>query len=84
MNVGKIHSLGEVLPEQTVGVFVGAALPGTLWITEVDLDVRVQGEAFVISQFFAAIPGERLVEFTRQLVSLLDECVDHRFGVFAF
>ena len=64
MNVGKIHSFREVLPEQAVRVLVGAALPGTLWIAEVDLDVRVQGEAFVIGQFFTAIPGERLVELT--------------------
>ena len=63
MNVREIHSFREVLPKQAVGVLVGAALPRTLWITEVDLDVRVQGEAFVISHFFASIPGERLVKF---------------------
>ena len=48
MNSRQIHSLGEVLPEQAVGVFVGTPLPGTLWITEVNLDIRVQGEALVI------------------------------------
>ena len=65
MNVRQIHSFREVLPEQAVGVFVRAALPGTLWIAEVDHDVRVQSEAFVIGHFFASIPGERLVEFPR-------------------
>jgi hypothetical protein len=34
VNVRQIHSLWEVLPEQAVGVFVGTALPGTLWIAE--------------------------------------------------
>ena len=58
MYVRQIHSLWEVLPEQAVGVFVGATLPGTLWITEVDLDIRIQGEAFVICHLFATIPGE--------------------------
>ena len=58
MNVRQVHSPWEVLPEQTVGVFVGATLPGTLWITEVDLDIRVQGEAFVICHLFATIPSE--------------------------
>ena len=29
MNVRQIHSLGEVLPEQAVRVFIGATLPGT-------------------------------------------------------
>ncbi len=58
-------------------------MPRTLWITEVDLDVGVQTEAFVIRHFFAAIPGQRLVEFSRQFVSMPDECIDHRLGVFA-
>ena len=58
MNVRQIHSFWEVLPEQAVGVFVGSTLPGTLWITEVDLDIRIQGEAFVIRHLFTTIPGE--------------------------
>ena len=57
VNVRKIHSFREVLPEQAIGVFIGATLPGTLWITEVNRDVRVQTEPFVIGHLFAAIPG---------------------------
>jgi len=57
MNARQIHSFREVLPEQAVGVFVGATLPRTLWITEVDLDIRVQGEAFVVRHLFASLPG---------------------------
>ena len=53
-------------------------MPGTLWITEVDLDISVQGEAFVIGHFFASIPSERLVELPGQLVGLLDERVGGR------
>jgi hypothetical protein len=30
----------EALPQKQIGVFVGAALPGTLWIAEVDLHLR--------------------------------------------
>jgi hypothetical protein len=48
MNVRQIHTLWEVLPEQAVGVFIGTPLPGALWITEINLDIRVQGEALVI------------------------------------
>src|SRR2546423_15595195 len=36
---GQVGSLWKVLSQQTVGVLVGAALPGTLRITEVDVDV---------------------------------------------
>jgi hypothetical protein len=41
MDVREIHSFRKVLPEQAVRVFIGAALPGTLWIAEVDFDIRV-------------------------------------------
>ena len=36
----------------------------------------------MIGHLFAAIPGQRFVEFSGQFVSMLNECVDHRFGVF--
>ena len=65
MNVREIHPFREVLSEQAVGVFVGTPLPGTLWITEVNLDVGRQCETLVIGHLLAAIPGERLVEFPR-------------------
>ena len=59
-------------------------MPGTLWITEVDLDVGVQAKALVISHFLTTIPGERLVEFSGQFVSMLDERVDHGLSVFTW
>ncbi len=65
MDVREIHSLREVLPQQAIGVFVRASLPRTLWIAEVDFNLSVQAEAFVIGHLFAAIPGQRLVEFPR-------------------
>ena len=47
---GLIGFLGEVLSQQTVGVFVGAALPWTLRIAEVDVDLGGDGEVFVTGQ----------------------------------
>jgi len=35
----QVGSSREVLPQQKIRVFVGAALPGTLRITEVDLHI---------------------------------------------
>ncbi len=58
MDARQIHSLREVLSEQSVGVLVGTPLPGTLWITEVHLDIGVQAEAFVVGHLFATIPGQ--------------------------
>jgi hypothetical protein len=34
----QVGSSREVLPQQPVGVLVGAALPGALWVAEVDLE----------------------------------------------
>ena len=58
-------------------------MPGLLRIAEVHFDVGGQREALMFSHLFATIPGQRFVEFPRQLVSLLNECVDHRLGIFA-
>jgi hypothetical protein len=33
----QVGALGKVLAEQAVGVFVGAALPGSVRVTEIDL-----------------------------------------------
>src|SRR5262245_38801503 len=52
-------------------------------IAEVDLDVGGQRKALMVRQLFAAIPGQRLVEFVRQLVRVLDEGVDDGLGIFA-
>ena len=83
MHVAEIHSLREVLPQESVGVLVRATLPRLLWITEVHLDVGGEREALMIGQLLAAIPGQRLVEFPRSLVRLLDKRVDLRLGVLA-
>jgi hypothetical protein len=37
---GQVGVSREILPQQQIGVFVGAALPGTLRIAEADLHIR--------------------------------------------
>jgi len=49
--------------------------------TEIDLDVGCQREALVLSHFFAAIPGQRFIQFPGQLVRLLDQRIGDRFTV---
>ena len=49
----------EVLPEEQIGVFVGASLPGTLWIAEVDLHIRGYREVLVLGHLQSAVPGQR-------------------------
>ena len=55
---GKVGSLGEILTQQTVGIFIRSALPGALRVTEVDLHIGGDCEALVIGHFFPAIPGQ--------------------------
>ena len=58
-------------------------MPGALRIAEVNFDVSVQAKALVIDHLFSTIPGQRFVELSGQFVSMLNECIDHRLGVFA-
>jgi hypothetical protein len=46
----EIGSFREVLAQQTVGVFVGAALPRTARIAEIDPHIGGNGEALMGSQ----------------------------------
>jgi len=63
VNVREVHSFREALSQKTVGVVVGTPLPGTLWITEVDLDVAVQVKALVISHLLFVVAGARLSNY---------------------
>jgi hypothetical protein len=54
----KVSPLGEILPDQPVGVFVAAPLPRAVGISEVDLDARILGEVFVAGHFGSPIVGE--------------------------
>src|SRR5580700_4505882 len=49
----------EVLPQEQIGVFIAAALPGTLWIAEVDLHIRGYRKLLVLGHLQTAIPGQR-------------------------
>ena len=52
----EIYPLREILSKQPIGVLVAAALPGTAWITEINLHVGGNREALVIRHLLAAIP----------------------------
>src|SRR5438067_266339 len=52
-------ALGEVLPQQPVGVLVGAALPGGVRVAEVDRAAGGDAEGGVRGEFLALVPGQR-------------------------
>ena len=56
----QIRALGQVLAQQTIGILIGAALPGTVRIGKKDLDREPLGQPLVLGHFFAPIIGQRL------------------------
>ena len=62
----EVGAFRQVLTQQTVGVLVGPALPRTVGVAEVDLDVGGEGERVMGRQFQPAVPGERGHQSTRQ------------------
>src|ERR1039458_3136281 len=65
----QVGALREVLTQQTVCVLVGASLPGTVRIAEVDGEVRCDPELRVLSHLGTLIPRQRPPE-------LLGQCRD--------
>ena len=58
----EIGAFREVLAEQTVGVLVGATLPGTLGVAEVNIEIGVYSELSVLGHLGSLVPGQRLAE----------------------
>src|SRR5213592_3118325 len=52
----EISAPWEVLAQEAVDVFVAAALPGAVWIAEVDLDAGVDPQPGVLGHLRALIP----------------------------
>src|SRR5665647_1360583 len=77
----QVSSLRKVLSQQTIGVLVGTALPRTLRIAEVNVDVGRQRKSSMIRKLLAPVPGQRLIQLTRQHFRLLDERGNNRLGV---
>jgi hypothetical protein len=54
--------LGQILPQQALSVFVGAALPGTMRIRKEHSDGQSLRQALVLSHLFASIIGQRIAQ----------------------
>ena len=80
---GKISPLREILPQQTVRVFVGPALPWTLRITKVHAEIGGNGKLLVLSQLHPPIPCEGPAECCGEFLDLGGEGRDDGRGVLA-
>jgi hypothetical protein len=61
----QVGALRKVLSQQTIGVLVRPALPRTLRIAEVNIDVGCQRKSSMIRKFLAPVPGQRLIQLVR-------------------
>ena len=76
----QVSSLGEVLPEQTVGVFVDAALPRAVRIGKVNFHTRGLGQALVLSHLLALIVRQRKALLRLDAVQHLAEAAERGLG----
>ena len=53
-----IFSLWDVLPDQTIGVFVEAPLPGVIGVCEETLGSQLAGNLFMVRKFSAIVVGQ--------------------------
>ena len=55
---GEVGAFGEILAEEAIGVFVGAAFPGVVRGGEVEASVQLAGDIFEAMKFGAVVRGE--------------------------
>ena len=71
-------ALREILPQQAVGVLVGAALPGAMRMRNVDRHLCVLGKEAVLPHFGPLVVGEGTTQLSRQRPQLAREGPTHR------
>ena len=54
----EVCAFGEVLADQSVGVFVCAAFPGLVWMGEVDGRMEVRLQVFIHVEFRAVVGSD--------------------------
>jgi hypothetical protein len=80
---GQVGFFREVLSQQSVRIFVGAALPRALRITEVDFHIGGHREALVFGHLQPSVPGQRAPQGHGELTNLPAQRGDDRRCVFA-
>ena len=76
----QVATLGQALPQQTVGVLVNAALPGTVRIGEVDLHPGGFGQPLMCRHFPALIVSQRKPLLCLDTIERMTEAAQRRFG----
>ncbi len=66
-DLGEVRLLGKVLTDQTVGVFIQAALPTGIRVSEIDIGIKLGGNPLVMTKLTAVVYGDGVdLVLTRQ------------------
>ncbi len=76
----QISSLGEVLPEQAVGVFVDATLPWAVRIGKVDFHTGGSSQALVLGHLLALIVRQRKALLRLDTIEDMAEATERGLG----
>ena len=66
---GEVCAFGEVLAQQAVGVLVGAALPGAVGVTEVDVEAGIDSQLGVLGHLGALCQRGQLATADREILA---------------
>jgi hypothetical protein len=80
---GQISSLREVLSQQPVRVFVAAALPRALRITEIHFNIRGYREGLVFGHLQPTVPGQRVPQKGWEFANVPAQCGHDSSRIFA-
>jgi len=58
----QVRPLRQILPQQAIGVLIGATLPWAMWIGKEHLDGEPLGQPLVLGHFFASIISQRFAQ----------------------
>jgi len=62
----QIRAFWEVLSQESVGIFICAALPRRMWVAQEDVDVGSQVECLVPGHLCSTVPGQRTIQLLWQ------------------
>lgn len=67
----KVCAFWKVLPEQSIGILVGATLPGALGVGKVDLNLGLTRKQLVLAHFAASVMGHGQLQLLWEIFELL-------------
>ncbi len=78
--LAEVSSLGKVLPQQSVGIFIAASLPRALGVTEVNFQPRIDLEPRVLCHLGPLIPSQCAAKLLWKMQDCPGDGITNSFG----